>query len=118
MNRLPSYFSLISNPFLWRITAMKRIACLSFVVVFVAVLSLVRAEDKPAKPKTAIAAPAAADRAKLQMEFAESMSGATLVGYFTTNGSEDKGLKEEKYKLKSVKKLPAGDLWLFEYQYG
>ena len=27
-------------------------------------------------------------------------------------------MKEEKYKLKTVKKLPGGNRWLFEYQYG
>ena len=60
----------------------------------------------------------APDQATLEKEFAESMSGATLVGYFTTNGQENgKTLKEEKYRLKTVKKLQ-GDYWLFEYQYG
>ncbi|HUY33523.1 MAG TPA: hypothetical protein VMV69_12305 [Pirellulales bacterium] len=97
---------------------MKRIARVLLVVVPVVVLSLVRAEDKPPKPsKTTAAAPAPADRATLEKEFAESLSAATLVGYFTYDGQEDKGLRKEKYKLKSVKKL-TGDHWLFEYQYG
>jgi hypothetical protein len=96
--------------------AMKRIVCISSVVVSVALLSLVRAADEPAK--TQAAAAKVLDRADLEKEFAESMSGATLVGYFTTNGNEGKGLAEEKYKLKTVKKLEKGDYWLFEYQYG
>jgi hypothetical protein len=90
---------------------MKRFTCVLFVIVPVAVLSLVHADDKPPK------SPAVADRATLEKEFAESLSGATLVGYFTTNGQKEKGLKEEKYKLKNVKKL-RGEFWLFEYQYG
>lgn len=94
---------------------MKRIALVLFVVASVALLSLVRAEDKP---KTPAAAPAVADRPTLEKEFAESMSGATLVGYFTTDGHEANGLAEEKYRLKTVKKLANGDFWLFEYQYG
>jgi hypothetical protein len=91
---------------------MQRIACLGFAVVSVTLISLVVAQDKPPK------SPAPADRSALEKEFTESLSGATLVGYFTTNGQEEKGLKEEKYKLKGVKKLPNGDRWLFEYQYG
>lgn len=60
----------------------------------------------------------ALDQAALEREFQESMSGATLAGYFTTNGKEHgNSLKEEKYRLKTVKKLQ-GDYWLFEYQYG
>ncbi|HVC95556.1 MAG TPA: hypothetical protein VND64_17810 [Pirellulales bacterium] len=90
---------------------MKRIACVLLVIVPVAVSSLVRAEDKPSKT------PAVVDRPTLEKEFTESLSGATLVGYFTTNGTKETGLKEEKYKLKNVKKL-RGDTWLFEYQYG
>lgn len=71
-----------------------------------------------AEPETKSSPAKAPDRAALEKEFAESMSGATLVGYFTTNGKEsEQGLKEEKYRLKSVKKLQ-GDFWLFEYQYG
>jgi len=94
---------------------MKHIARVLLVIMPVAVLSLVRADDKPLKKPAA--APAVADRTTLEKEFTESLSGATLVGYFTTNGQNEKGLKEEKYKLKNVKKL-RGDFWLFEYQYG
>ncbi|HVA48843.1 MAG TPA: hypothetical protein VNH11_20925 [Pirellulales bacterium] len=67
------------------------------------------AEDKPAVP----------DRETLIKQFERSMSGATLVGYYTINGQEEKkGLKEDKYVLKSVKKLKHGDFWEFEWQYG
>lgn len=72
------------------------------------------ADDPPAE-----AAPAVPDRETLIQEFERSMSGASLVGYFTINGKEaQNGLKEETYHLKSVKKLKHGDFWQFEWQYG
>lgn len=87
-------------------------------VTLPAALLLAAASLRAAEPEPKASAAAEADRAALEKEFEESMSGATLAGYFTTNGHEaDKGLKEEKYHLKSVKKLK-GDHWLFEYQYG
>jgi hypothetical protein len=116
---------------------MQRFARLSFVVVFVPMFSLVRADDEDSPDQTPAARlqrerdreveklmdlftalMAKADREALDKEFAKSLVGVTLVGYFTTNGLEDKGLKEEKYKLQSVKKLPDANLWLIEYQYG
>lgn len=72
------------------------------------------ADDPPAETP-----PAVPDRETLIQEFEQSMSGASLVGYFTINGTEQqKGLKEETYHLKSVKKLKHGDFWQFEWQYG
>ncbi len=60
-----------------------------------------------------------AERARLEEEFAKSLSGATLVGYYTTTGKEQQdGLQAEKYRLGTVKKLNDQDLWLFEYRYG
>ena len=41
------------------------------------------------------------------------LSGSTLQGHFTVDG-QDTGLKEERYEIQSVTKLPAGDLWLFK----
>jgi hypothetical protein len=65
------------------------------------------------------AAAEAAERARLEEEFAKSLSGATLVGYYTTTGKEEQeGLQAEKYRLGTVKKLNDQDLWLFEYRYG
>lgn len=91
---------------------MKRIWMLTIVCLGLAALPLIAA-DEPAKEGSV------PDRETLIKEFEESMSGATLVGYFTINGQEAaKGLKEEKYRLKSVKKLKNGDYWQFEYQYG
>lgn len=64
--------------------------------------------------------PPQAQRAELYEEFARTMSGATMIGSFTTTGSADGKLTEERYTLGEVKKLPDGDFWLFEtrIQYG
>jgi len=57
------------------------------------------------------------DRAALEKQFEETMSGATLVGHFTRG--DRPGLTEEKYTVQKVSKL-AGDTWLFtaRVQYG
>jgi hypothetical protein len=57
---------------------------------------------------------------ELEKQFAETMSGATLVGQFTVTGLNDgKPLKEDRYTLGTVKKLKSG-FWSFEarIQYG
>lgn len=75
--------------------------------------------------QTVIADPPAADKPapsqeELEKQFSETMTGATMVGHFTTTGQEgEKPLKEERYTLGKVTKLKNG-LWLFEtrIQYG
>jgi hypothetical protein len=59
------------------------------------------------------------DREELERQFAETMSGATLVGHFTTSGKEAENPKTERYALGKVSKLK-DDLWQFEtrIQYG
>ncbi len=60
------------------------------------------------------------DRATLEKQFEETMSGATLVGTFTVTGRDDgKKLKEEKYTISKVSKVK-DDYWLFvsRIQYG
>lgn len=61
-------------------------------------------------------------QAELEKGFEESLSGCIFRGYFTLRGQEQaKGLKEEKYTITSVKKLPGDDeLWVFNVriQYG
>ena len=52
------------------------------------------------------------DREALEKKFAETMSGAVLVGGFTNTTKDSKVLKEEKYTLGEVKKLK-DNLWLF-----
>lgn len=66
-----------------------------------------------------IALPAAAEeptQTALEEQFAKEMSGATLVGFYTTKGKEaEAGLKEDRYLLSEVKKQENGK-WLFAYQ--
>ncbi|HEX4132161.1 MAG TPA: hypothetical protein VHZ24_19180 [Pirellulales bacterium] len=60
------------------------------------------------------------DRATLEKQFEEAMSGATLVGTFTVAGRDDgKPLKHEKYTISKVSKV-RDDFWLFQarIQYG
>lgn len=91
---------------------MKSAWTLAIVCLGIAVLPLLAADESAEKNNVP-------DRETLIKQFEESMSGATLVGYFTINGQEaTMGLKEEKYRLKSVKKLKKDDYWQFEYQHG
>ncbi len=60
------------------------------------------------------------DQAVLEKQFAETMSGATLVGQFTTVDADgEKPLAKDRYTLGKVHKLQNG-LWSFEtrIQYG
>lgn len=51
---------------------------------------------------------------ELEKQFAETMSGATLIGNFTIVGlKSDKPLREDRYTLGPVKKIK-DDLWSFE----
>lgn len=47
-------------------------------------------------------------------KFQNMLSGVKLVGHFTIAGQDVKDLKEESYEIRSVTKLPTGDLWLFQ----
>lgn len=47
--------------------------------------------------------------------FVRMMTGVSLEGSFTAEGSESGGLAEESYAIESVEKL-AGDVWLFRTQ--
>lgn len=53
------------------------------------------------------------DQEKRYKQFEESMSGVKLVGRFTVLGKDDGPLPKEEYTIKSVKKLPEGDYWMF-----
>jgi hypothetical protein len=74
-----------------------------------------KAEQEPAKPK---APEPKLDQAKLDKKFAETLSGATLVGHFTM-GDNPHEPREERYVINKVSKLK-GDYWLFtaRIQYG
>jgi len=74
----------------------------------------------PQKESDARVVPLTPDRESLERDFAKALSGATLVGNFTTAGQEkDAALKEERYTLSKVSKL-GNDYWLFQtrIQYG
>ncbi len=45
--------------------------------------------------------------------FSEAMSGSKLVGNFTVVGQDNSDLTKEEYHIKSVEKMPRGDMWLF-----
>jgi len=67
-----------------------------------------------------LAAEGEPDRAALEQQFQETLSGATLVGSFTlTGGDKDRALREEKYAISKVTK-GQGDYWIFHcrVQYG
>jgi hypothetical protein len=54
------------------------------------------------------------DRAQLEKEFQEKLTGATLVGHFSVVGrTDDKPADPERYELTRVKKLE-GDDYLFQ----
>ena len=66
------------------------------------------------------AAGAQPNQDELEKQFAEKLSGATLVGQFTVSDLNDgKPLAQDRYTMGTVKKLPSG-FWSFEtrIQYG
>jgi len=46
-------------------------------------------------------------------KFEQTLSGAVMIGQFTIHGKEGP-LRPEEYTIKSVRKLPEGDFWLFQ----
>jgi hypothetical protein len=87
---------------------------LAFVGSLVIAPAVMRSADEP-PPKAAAASPAklVPEQAELEKKFAESLSGATLDGYFTETPGDESKPKPSKYVINKVSKI-AGDLWLFE----
>lgn len=58
-------------------------------------------------------------REQAEAEFEGQLSGATLVGFFTTDGQNgDKPLKPDRYKLGQVRKMAGKeDQYLFSYEF-
>ncbi len=56
---------------------------------------------------------AQSDQKALYEKFEQTLSGAVMVGQFTILGKEGP-LRREEYTIKSVRKLPEGDVWLFQ----
>ena len=46
-------------------------------------------------------------------DFSKMLSGSKFVGNFTVVGQDLSKLTSEEYSIKSVKKMPEGDMWLF-----
>ena len=90
-------------------------AALVTLVISPAMLSQVSGQTPP--EQTQAEKPTATESTKSEAErhaeFSKKLSGSTLVGHFTVDGRQG-DLKEERYELESVTKLPAGDLWLFK----
>jgi hypothetical protein len=86
------------------------------IVVLLGFAAPVRSEEPPvaSKESTTPATPAekVPDQAQLDKWFAETMSGATLVGHFTVTGRGSGEPKEERYTIQKVTKQQ-GDYWLF-----
>jgi len=61
-------------------------------------------------------APAAEDagQAARFRKFEQKLNGAILDGRFTILGREQEDLPREQYTIRSVRKLPDGDFWLFQ----
>ncbi len=88
------------------------------VVLSLAFTSMVWGDDQSENSKTK-AKPAATDKsdqakqAKLFQRFEETLSDVKFVGRFTILGQDDGPLRKEEYTIRSVKKLPKEDYWLF-----
>ena len=101
---------------LWSCLCLSLVACATFTSVGVA-------DDGP-PPSTLKPVPArpTLDHDKLEKQFAEQLSGATLVGSYTTDGNSTTdrsrgksprvGTSDESYEISKVAKAPDGD-WLF-----
>jgi hypothetical protein len=77
--------------------------------MFIAMQSPSRAEEQAGQGR----ANAAPGREELFRKFEREMSGVKLVGQFTIQGRDQDELPKEEYEIRSVKKMPAGDVWLF-----
>ncbi|MEE3076738.1 MAG: hypothetical protein VX739_13730, partial [Planctomycetota bacterium] len=67
-------------------------------------------DDAPDAPKQASVSP---ELQKKYDAFEKMVSGVKLIGSFTVTGSNTDELQKEEYSIKSVTKLPEGDLWMF-----
>ena len=72
--------------------------------------------DEPQKPTDEPAAPKI-ELNELEKQFEKTMTGATLVGRFTTHGKEEALPPEDRYEISKVTKI-GEDLWLFTARIG
>lgn len=86
----------------------------SMVSLLLACVFLIAADEpKPVEP----AEPAKIELNELEKQFEKTMSGATLVGRFTTNGKDENLPPEDRYEISKVTKI-GQDLWLFTARIG
>lgn len=77
------------------------------------------AADPPAAAPAAAPAEKSADQPAVEQtaerfeKLEKQLTGSSFVGRFTIDGQEGE-LKEDRYELQSVTKMPTGDLWLFK----
>ncbi len=69
--------------------------------------------DEPGDSKQAPPTTSAADQAQLEKQFEQTLSGATLIGFFTRSDRPEDPLHEDRYTISQVKPLKNG-YWLFE----
>lgn len=89
----------------------------SLALAWIVLLSATATAWQPKAPEQEKSAPT---QEELEKQFAETLSGATLVGRFTVvQDGQEQPFKEDRYTLGKVFKLPNG-LWQFEtrIQYG
>lgn len=99
---------------------LKSLACSLLIISLALPLPLAGQEEDTDKPAPAAQATEdqaegqVPDKAELYRRFAETMSGAKLVGKFTVLGQQqqEQELPKEEYEIRSATKLPAGDVWL------
>ena len=90
-------------------------ACCLAIVLSLFVVSESAAQDKPATTNVS------PEKQKLYELFEKKLNNVQFKGNFTVLGRDQKGdLPKETYTIKSVKKLPEGEYWLFtaRVQYG
>jgi hypothetical protein len=81
--------------------------CLAALVSVLSAVLCIAAERQPAAEERP---PAQADRAELERQFAEKLSGSVLVGYYTVDGRNDDRPRQDRYEIETARKL-RGDLW-------
>lgn len=94
---------------------MKRLAFVAFTCA--ASLFALAADEPATKPDETPPAPAKVEMNDLEKQFEKSMTGATLVGRFSTDGKDDKPPGDERYEISKVSKI-GKDLWLFTARFG
>lgn len=80
--------------------------------ICVAMLAALCLADHPLRAQTD--SPSDADQAERFEKFEKTLGGAKLIGQFTILGKEADELPKEEYVIRSVRKMPKGDYWLFQ----